>query len=118
MAEAEYDIEQITEEAGPSMARRRRTRNSLESKIKTVSTDTSAQTQKHDDTNSPTTASDHCSPFMCPVCMDSCLQRQPTSTKCGHVFCEVCIKRAIRLTHKCPMCNTKISNTQIFRIYL
>lgn len=60
---------------------------------------------------------DH-TPFMCPVCMESCLKRKPTSTKCGHVFCEHCIKQSIRLTHKCPMCKTKLSCNQLIRIYV
>ncbi|XP_014095089.2 uncharacterized protein [Bactrocera oleae] len=57
-------------------------------------------------------------PFMCAVCMDSCVNNQPTSTKCGHVFCAKCIREALRLTRKCPMCNTKITPSMLFRIYI
>lgn len=56
--------------------------------------------------------------LMCPVCMESSVKRKPTSTKCGHIFCESCINHAITITHKCPMCNTKLSKKMIFRIYL
>ncbi|XP_075148728.1 degringolade isoform X5 [Haematobia irritans] len=57
-------------------------------------------------------------PFMCPVCMESCLKRRPTTTKCGHIYCEECIRHAIRLTHKCPMCKTKLSSSSLIRIYV
>lgn len=57
-------------------------------------------------------------PFMCAICMDSCVNNQPTSTKCGHVFCGNCIHEAVRLTRKCPMCKAKISPTMLFRIYI
>ncbi|XP_067617616.1 probable serine/threonine-protein kinase nek3 [Eurosta solidaginis] len=57
-------------------------------------------------------------PFMCAVCMESCVNNQPTSTKCGHVYCSNCIRQAIRLTRKCPMCNTKVTANQLFRIYI
>ncbi|XP_018802540.1 PREDICTED: probable serine/threonine-protein kinase DDB_G0278665 isoform X2 [Bactrocera latifrons] len=57
-------------------------------------------------------------PFMCAVCMESCVNNQPTSTKCGHVFCANCIRQALRLTRKCPMCNTKLSPSMLFRIYI
>ncbi|CAD6993786.1 uncharacterized protein LOC101455597 isoform X2 [Ceratitis capitata] len=57
-------------------------------------------------------------PFMCAVCMESCVSNQPTSTKCGHVFCANCIRQAVRLTRKCPMCNTKLTANMLFRIYV
>ncbi|XP_015037263.2 putative GPI-anchored protein pfl2 isoform X2 [Drosophila pseudoobscura] len=56
--------------------------------------------------------------YKCPVCLDCLLQREPSSTKCGHVFCRQCIESAIRATHKCPMCNKKLSIRQVTRIYL
>ncbi|KAH8277476.1 hypothetical protein KR026_011388, partial [Drosophila bipectinata] len=57
--------------------------------------------------------------YNCPVCLDSVRRREPVSTKCGHVFCRVCIEGAIRTTHKCPMCNKKIPSVRnLFRLYL
>ncbi|KRK03975.1 E3 ubiquitin-protein ligase complex slx8-rfp subunit slx8 isoform X2 [Drosophila yakuba] len=55
--------------------------------------------------------------YKCPVCMDSVTKREPVSTKCGHVFCRECIQTAISATHKCPMCNKKLTARQFFRIY-
>ncbi|XP_037811306.1 uncharacterized protein LOC119603365 [Lucilia sericata] len=101
---------------GPSTARKRRTEYFTPPEYKKPSSG-SGNVATSPPSSAATTASVH-TPFMCPVCMESCLQRQPTSTRCGHVFCKECIEHAIRLTHKCPMCNTKISKSQIFRIYL
>ncbi|XP_030387682.1 uncharacterized protein LOC115634230 [Scaptodrosophila lebanonensis] len=56
--------------------------------------------------------------YKCPVCWESVRQREPVSTKCGHVFCNTCIQSVLRLTHKCPMCNKKMSSRQTFRIYI
>lgn len=66
---------------------------------------------------SNTSSSDHAR-YTCAVCLESYFQRKPTTTRCGHVFCEQCITEAIRLTRKCPMCNAKVSRTQIHRLYL
>ncbi|XP_022211081.2 E3 ubiquitin-protein ligase RNF4-like isoform X2 [Drosophila obscura] len=56
--------------------------------------------------------------YKCPVCLESVRQREPYSTKCGHVFCRECIQTAIRTTRKCPMCNKKLNLRQTSRIYL
>ncbi|XP_026850577.1 uncharacterized protein DDB_G0271670 isoform X2 [Drosophila persimilis] len=56
--------------------------------------------------------------YKCPVCLDCVRHREPSSTKCGHVFCRQCIETSIRATHKCPMCNKKLSIRQVTRIYL
>lgn len=53
----------------------------------------------------------------CAVCMESVVGRQPTSTACGHIFCQGCIMQAIRVTSKCPLCNTKLSRNKVHRVY-
>ncbi|XP_013097547.2 uncharacterized protein LOC106080652 isoform X1 [Stomoxys calcitrans] len=57
-------------------------------------------------------------PYVCPVCLECCFKRRPTATKCGHIYCEECIRQAIRLTHKCPMCKAKINCSQLTRLYI
>uniref|UniRef100_A0A1A9ZYY2 RING-type domain-containing protein n=1 Tax=Glossina pallidipes TaxID=7398 RepID=A0A1A9ZYY2_GLOPL len=57
-------------------------------------------------------------PFMCPVCMESTVQRQPTSTRCGHVFCQSCIRQAIEFSRKCPLCKAQVLPSHLLRIYL
>ena len=59
----------------------------------------------------------------CPICMDSKRQftesgRTLVSTKCGHVFCDACIKQSIKMNHKCPTCSTRLTLKQYHRIYL
>lgn len=53
----------------------------------------------------------------CAVCMESVVNRQPSSTSCGHIFCQACIMQAIRLTSKCPLCNTRLNRTKVHRVY-
>ncbi|XP_023032780.1 uncharacterized protein LOC6644497 isoform X3 [Drosophila willistoni] len=56
--------------------------------------------------------------YRCPICLESPMHREPTVTNCGHVFCKVCILRAIDASHKCPICKNKISKFDIHRIYM
>lgn len=54
--------------------------------------------------------------FNCPICMGPFVEEM--STKCGHIFCKVCIRNAIAAQNKCPTCRGKITLKNIFRIYL
>mmetsp|Transcript_40993 Transcript_40993/g.103087 ORF Transcript_40993/g.103087 Transcript_40993/m.103087 type:complete len:180 (+) Transcript_40993:141-680(+) len=54
--------------------------------------------------------------YKCPVCLETC--RSMTSTTCGHVFCEECIRMAIRTQKKCPTCRKNLTARQLHRIYL
>ena len=67
--------------------------------------------------NSPTHA------ISCPICMDSMRTftrsgRALVTTKCGHLFCDNCLKRSIALLHKCPTCAEKLTTKQFHRIYI
>ncbi|KAK9757192.1 hypothetical protein RND81_01G147100 [Saponaria officinalis] len=54
--------------------------------------------------------------FSCPVCM-SPLEEEMT-TKCGHIFCKACIKKAIAVQGKCPTCRRKVTMRDTIRIFL
>jgi len=54
--------------------------------------------------------------FRCPICMDEL--QEATSTKCGHVFCKNCIKKALAVQKKCPTCRMKCRAKSIYRIFL
>ena len=41
----------------------------------------------------------------CSICLQSVVEREPVTTKCGHLFCNECIKRSIEINQKCPNCN-------------
>ena len=54
--------------------------------------------------------------FKCLVCLDTVVD--PTSTFCGHVFCEECILQAIKTNHRCPACRCKLSPTEIHPLFV
>lgn len=40
----------------------------------------------------------------CPICLDSSMKKKLVSTKCGHIYCEDCLKLALQSLKKCPVC--------------
>lgn len=52
----------------------------------------------------------------CAVCLEAYVN--PTSTRCGHVFCAKCVLAAIKHSSKCPTCRKKVTKSQIHRVYL
>ncbi|RZF35598.1 hypothetical protein LSTR_LSTR005126 [Laodelphax striatellus] len=50
--------------------------------------------------------------FDCPICLD--MLKDPVRTKCGHIFCKMCIQRAMRkLTEEpCPNCKTMLKRNR------
>ncbi|XP_032806130.2 E3 ubiquitin-protein ligase RNF4 [Petromyzon marinus] len=59
----------------------------------------------------------------CPLCLDELNQvhmsgRLMCSTVCGHVFCSVCIRDAIKSMAKCPFCRKKLTLKQYHPIYI
>ncbi|XP_037045806.1 LON peptidase N-terminal domain and RING finger protein 1-like [Bradysia coprophila] len=55
---------------------------------------------------------------MCAVCMESSVGREPHSTKCGHIFCGACIKEAIKITRKCPLCNKFLTVKNLMPVFI
>lgn len=66
----------------------------------------------------PKTTDNGIKPINCAVCLEHPNDRKPTSTICGHIFCEICIKMAINQHKKCPLCQRKLSLKSIHPIYL
>ncbi|PUZ53286.1 hypothetical protein GQ55_5G041100 [Panicum hallii var. hallii] len=54
--------------------------------------------------------------FTCPICMNELTEA--TSTVCGHIFCQKCIKAAIQAQKKCPTCRRSLNKNQHHRVYL
>ena len=46
------------------------------------------------------------------------VSRQPVVTKCGHFYCDACIKDAVRNTKMCPTCRTKLTAKGFRPVYL
>ncbi|XP_055847837.1 E3 ubiquitin-protein ligase RNF4-like [Episyrphus balteatus] len=91
-------------------------RSSVPPPVSPVRGSTRAQTAANN-TVSPNSNNAGLPALTCAVCMESVLNRQPASTSCGHIFCQGCIMQAIRLTSKCPLCNTKLNRTKVHRVY-
>ncbi len=45
-------------------------------------------------------------------------KRQVMSTVCGHIFCNTCIKAAIRTSSVCPTCRHKLTAKSIHQLFL
>jgi len=54
--------------------------------------------------------------FTCPICWNK--MEEPSTTTCGHVFCDTCIKQAIKVQKKCPTCRKGLKMNSVHRIYL
>ena len=52
----------------------------------------------------------------CPICLDPFFQ--PTTTRCGRVFCKNCINCAFRKNKQCPICCKRVTKRDLFSIYL
>ena len=70
----------------------------------------------------PPTSTNDCS-ITCPVCMENVKTftksgRLLVTTKCGHLFCNSCIRQSITLLHRCPTCSGKLTLKQYHRIYI
>ncbi|BDA50449.1 probable E3 ubiquitin-protein ligase RNF4 at C-terminar half [Coccomyxa sp. Obi] len=52
----------------------------------------------------------------CAVCLES--MAEMSCGPCGHVFCDSCLRAAVRAQKKCPTCRKVIHLRQIHRVYL
>ncbi|GAB0091007.1 hypothetical protein DMENIID0001_057990 [Sergentomyia squamirostris] len=55
--------------------------------------------------------------FKCVICLENMLSRKPYSTICGHFFCMQCIKSAITISKKCPVCRKTLNQKNIHPIF-
>ncbi|NP_001148999.1 hypothetical protein Zm00014a_018826 [Zea mays] len=54
--------------------------------------------------------------FTCPICWNK--MEEPSTTTCGHIFCDTCIKQAIKVQKKCPTCRKGLKMNSVHRIFL
>lgn len=73
-------------------------------------------TAPHSDKNSDPNENQNI--LKCSICLDSSVGNNPHSTTCGHIFCGDCIKSAIKIHKKCPMCNNPLNIKSIHQVYL
>jgi len=53
---------------------------------------------------------------ICGICYDEIPENDVGVTKCGHIFCYECLKIAISQYHKCPMCQKKLKDTEVWML--
>lgn len=56
--------------------------------------------------------------IICPICLESLLNLPVITLKCGHMFCQNCIDKAIRPRKKCAICIAKVLSSHLRRIFL
>lgn len=52
----------------------------------------------------------------CSVCLDP--PTDVSATACGHVFCEACIRQAVRIARRCPVCRRGLRMSQVCALEL
>lgn len=54
----------------------------------------------------------------CSICLNGIINRSPAATKCGHLFCNACIRNSVEHYEKCPNCNTAAKLDDIRPIFI
>lgn len=54
----------------------------------------------------------------CPICFEKFAEQKVVSTACGHLFCSRCIRKLIKTTNKCALCNENASANYLRIVYL
>jgi len=52
----------------------------------------------------------------CAICRCEIKKNDMALTKCGHLYCYNCINEWLKINNKCPLCNSQIDETTIYRI--
>ncbi|GAB5364322.1 hypothetical protein AAMO2058_000959600 [Amorphochlora amoebiformis] len=59
------------------------------------------------------------SALTCGICQCTVAESKSplASTTCGHLFCQKCIRKAVRITKKCPTCRKGLRLKDVHRVY-
>lgn len=52
----------------------------------------------------------------CGICLEAVDSKDVGVTKCGHIYDYQCIKSMLKTTPKCPVCNTRLKENEVFLI--
>jgi SNF2 family DNA or RNA helicase len=52
----------------------------------------------------------------CVICMGEITGLNIGLTKCGHLYCHSCICEYLKVSHKCPLCSTALTNEDIYKV--
>lgn len=58
----------------------------------------------------------HLSQLKCGICLGEV--NKPMATVCGHIYCEGCLKLALRQVGMCPACRRKLKSKDVHRLYI
>ncbi|CAC9696349.1 E3 ubiquitin-protein ligase RNF5, putative [Plasmodium sp. DRC-Itaito] len=62
-----------------------------------------------------TTENESRNTFECNICFDDV--RDPVVTKCGHLFCWLCLSAWIKKNNDCPVCKAEVSKENVIPLY-
>lgn len=54
----------------------------------------------------------------CPICFESIHEKKISFVLCGHVFCTMCITKAIKANNNCPTCGNAVNLNDVRPAYL
>lgn len=58
-------------------------------------------------------------PLTCPICYISFSSKlKPITTRCGHVFCSLCLTKHLEKSKHCPTCNAKVTLKSCIRLFI
>lgn len=89
----------------------------IEVEIKTENPDGIAQGNKRKSSN-PRDVEAKRYELECMICLNRFEGQNVSFTPCGHMFCSDCLKDAIKIRKKCPVCNKNLRATQVKRAHL
>ncbi|EWC77688.1 hypothetical protein C923_01631 [Plasmodium falciparum UGT5.1] len=79
--------------------------------------DNNNNNNNNNNVNKPNTATENESrnTFECNICFDDV--RDPVVTKCGHLFCWLCLSAWIKKNNDCPVCKAEVSKENVIPLY-
>ena len=56
--------------------------------------------------------------LLCPICQESLVDNNATSTECGHLFCGSCLLSSLNRVSQCPLCQKPMNIMHTHKVYL
>ena len=56
--------------------------------------------------------------LLCPICQESLIDNNATSTECGHLFCGSCLLSSLNRVSQCPLCQKPMNIMHTHKVYL
>jgi len=113
------------EESRPSTRRKRARPRKQKNRAKRARTTSSSRNNENKEQKAPPDTTNEnvinslAAQIKCGICQYTVAESKSpiASTTCGHLFCQKCIRKAVRLTKSCPTCRKKIGLKDVHRVY-